>query len=109
MISEKILEDKLIDACGVEAAGLMLHLMQWDSTKSPGNRARFQVFKIPEMPKEPPIVVAGKDKFSSVFDCPFCKRKHTHGFSNGHRLAHCDPHSGSPFLLKGYTLQVKDA
>ena len=37
--------------------------------------------------------------------CEHCKREHWHGRSAGHRIAHCAPDSGSPYLLMGYVIR----
>lgn len=37
--------------------------------------------------------------------CPYCACWHLHGKGDGHRVAHCDPESGSAFLESGYFLK----
>ena len=41
-----------------------------------------------------PTVYAKKEIRNGVnlftFDCPKCGKKHTHGYSEGHRVSHCE-------------------
>ncbi len=41
-----------------------------------------------------PTVYAVKETIRGTdlltFNCPECGKKHTHGYSEGHRVAHCD-------------------
>lgn len=34
-------------------------------------------------------VLSRRDPSSKCSPCPFCKQRHTHGESDGHRIAHC--------------------
>jgi hypothetical protein len=40
-------------------------------------------------PRSPPSAVVKR--------CPFCGKRHTHGWDAGHRIAHC--HKGTYFLV----------
>ena len=63
--------------------------------------------------KEYPIIKALPRKGGWKFWCPFCKKWHLHGASEGHRVAHCfcrapmEPYSNieSPFRKTGYILK----
>lgn len=47
-----------------------------------------------------------KDGVQYVFWCPFCNTIHRHGaVSLGHRIAHCNHLSNSPYLFDGYILK----
>jgi hypothetical protein len=37
-----------------------------------------------------PIVTAARDGRSFVVRCPYCRKVHTHGAIEGHRVAHCE-------------------
>lgn len=57
--------------------------------------------KIPEVK-----VFITKDGVQYFFWCSFCNCFHGHGaVSLGHRIAHCNHKSNSPYLLNGYILQ----
>jgi hypothetical protein len=57
--------------------------------------------------KEPfiPVLLAEKDGAGWKAWCPFCVRYHHHTASEGHRVAHCDDFSPSPFRDRGYILR----
>lgn len=41
--------------------------------------------------REPPRVMAHRNSHGqAVVQCPYCGREHFHGWSEGHRVAHCD-------------------
>ncbi len=51
-------------------------------------------------------VFRSKDGVQYVFWCPFCNCIHRHGaVSLGHRIAHCNHNSNSPYLFGGYILK----
>lgn len=51
-------------------------------------------------------VFRSKDGVQYVFWCPFCNYIHRHGaVSLGHRIAHCNHLSNSPYLRTGYILK----
>lgn len=51
----------------------------------------------------PPRFKCETDEYGCwYFECPHCHDRHTHGAGAGHRSAHCDVLSGSPFLESGY-------
>ena len=41
-----------------------------------------------------------------IFFCAYCQMWHYHGSGLGHRVAHCDCGSGSPYLETGYVLRA---
>lgn len=51
-------------------------------------------------------VFLSKDGVQYYFWCPFCKEFHHHGAAGlGHRIAHCNHNSNSPYLRAGYILK----
>jgi len=59
--------------------------------------------------KETIPVLLAEDHMTSQLKvwCPFCVQFHFHGArgGEGHRVAHCDPDSGSPFRDTGYIIR----
>ena len=53
-----------------------------------------------------PTVYAKKETRNGVnlftFDCPNCGKKHTHGYSEGHRVSDCEDRN---LLKNGYDLK----
>jgi hypothetical protein len=39
--------------------------------------------------KKPLLILRRNYKKGETLNCPFCEKKHGHGFSDGHRIAHC--------------------
>jgi hypothetical protein len=52
-----------------------------------------------------PIIPCVQEGSQFVFWCPFCKRKHYHSPSEGHRVPHC--HSDKSPFPHGYVLRLK--
>ncbi len=54
------------------------------------------------------------DQFSVSVLCPWCEKHHSHGSTEGHHVAHCDPlpawplrvSGASPFLSTGYSINI---
>ncbi len=46
------------------------------------------------------------DGVSWSFWCPFCKTRHTHGGSPGHRCAHSHTDAGKAAFPQGYELRL---
>jgi hypothetical protein len=55
-----------------------------------------------------PVMYATKEHSRGVdlfrFDCPMCGKRHTHGYGEGHRIAHCTNPDNFP---DGYILKEK--
>ena len=48
-------------------------------------------------------VFISNDGVQYLFWCPFCNYIHRHGAGSlGHRIAHCNHNSNSPYLRTGY-------
>ena len=103
--SAKSLEDKLLELCGIDAGGLTIHLVQWDDSKPPGNRATFRVLPSSETAEEPFIVVAATAA-SLSFACPFCRTTHRHIACPGHVVAQC---TTGPLQGRGYVLERRQS
>lgn len=56
--------------------------------------------------KDMPVLIAFKtpDKNQFAVWCPYCRKWHYHGLGEGHRIAHCNSGSKSPFEKTGYIL-----
>jgi hypothetical protein len=52
-----------------------------------------------------PVLLAEEDATGWRVWCPFCACYHHHSRSEGHRMAHCDDFSPSPFRNTGYILR----
>jgi 5-methylcytosine-specific restriction endonuclease McrA len=55
-----------------------------------------------------PVLIAAVDRETGNWNvwCPYCKDWHQHCPEPGHRIAHCDDDSGSPFLETGYVVKL---
>ena len=57
-----------------------------------------------------PVILCEKRKdidFGMVFYCEYCKKHHSHGKGEGHRMAHCSfDNPKSPFKETGYILTL---